>query len=166
MDKTIEWYRCERQASPERIALVSQEIGVAFPPLFITLMSECDGGAPQKTDFEYYDQSLKHRGGNAVGAFLSFEESNCSLLKYYYSPPESCPEGLIVFANTGNGDYICFDYRQKENKDNPSIAYYSHEAPAEENIFFISHNFEEFIGMLKEEDDEAFLEKLRTEKDL
>jgi hypothetical protein len=166
MDKTIEWYRCESQASPERIALVCQEIGVTFPALFIKLMSECDSGWPKKTDFEYYDEAFQSMVGSGIGCFLGFEEEEYSLLKTFKRPREFFPQGLVAFGETGGGDLICFDYRQGKDNPDPEIVYWCHDVPVDKKVSFIAKNFEIFMGMLKEEDDEAFLAKLRAEKDL
>jgi hypothetical protein len=166
MDKTIEWYRCESQASPERIALVCQEIGVTFPALFIKLMSECDSGWPKKTDFEYYDEAFQSMVGSGIGCFLGFEEEEYSLLKTFKRPPEFFPQGLVAFGETGGGDLICFDYRQGKDNPDPEIVFWRGGSGEGQDISFIAKNFEAFMGMLKEEDDEAFLAKLRAEKDL
>jgi hypothetical protein len=166
MNKKIEWFDCERHTTPERIALVSQEIGVTFPELFCCLMMECDAGSPLYTAFDYYDVYFKCVVGEGLGGFLGFEEGYCNLLKKYQSPPEFFPLGLIAFSQTGGGDLICFDYRQGKDNPDPEIVYWRSGSGEGQDISFIAKNFEAFMGMLKEDNDEELLAKLRAEKDL
>jgi hypothetical protein len=91
----------------------------------------------------------------AIGAYLPLNESEYGhFLKEFSNPPECFPEGLVVFADTGCGDLICFDYRQGTDNPNPSIVYWFHEAEPGKDVSFIANNFEEFLGMLTQPEDE------------
>lgn len=169
MNKKIEWLYCEKQASQERIDFVSQKVGVVFPNYFVALMQKCDGGTPKIAAFDYYDESLKFVVGTGIGSFLTFEKGDYEyddILSCYESSSDLFPQGLVAFADTGGGDYICFDYRKDKANPDPEIVYWFHEAEEGKNVSFVAKNFESFMGMLKEEDDEALIAKLRTEKDL
>jgi len=57
-------------------------------------------------------------------------------------------KGLLIFANVGNGDLICFDYRQNPKSDNPSVVYWDHEEDEDKNVSFIAKDFDAFLSML------------------
>ena len=78
------------------------------------------------------------------------------LLSLFLNKPEFFPENLIVFAEVGNGDLVCFDYREGKDNPDPPVVYWCHEYPENENVSFIAKNFEEFIGMLREFDESVF----------
>lgn len=64
-------------------------------------------------------------------------------------------ELLIPFGENGGGDYICFDYRKDPNSDNPPVVFWYHDvAEQEDRTSFIANNFEEFINMLHECEDD------------
>lgn len=146
----IIWYRCRGLASDLSIATAGNKMHVNLPELYIGLMKNCDAGAPIKTDFEYYDISHGCKISSALGCFLGFSDNEYNILDMFQNPPEFFPEGLIAFAETGNGDYICFDYREGKDNPDPLVVYWSHEADVGKDISFIAKNFEEFLSMLKE----------------
>ena len=150
MQKSIEWFHCESCASQERIVFVSQTIGVSFPKSFVVLMQECDGGTPEITCFEYTSQSMASEIGTGLGSFLGFEETpdHYDLLGYYLDPSEFFPSGLVAFADTGGGDYICFDYRQDKSNPDPEIVYWEHGSEEGNDICFVAKNFDAFMAML------------------
>jgi len=150
MKKTIEWYRCKGPAPQERIEFVSKEVGIIFPESFVALMQECDGGRPEITCFEYTSRSMASEIGTGIGSFLGFGETpdNYDLLGYYHDPSEFFPEGLVAFADTGGGDYICFDYRLGKTNPDPEIVYWEHGAEEGNDICFVAKNFDAFMAML------------------
>ena len=151
MQHSIEWYRCERQATDERIDFVSKEIGVHFPKTFVALMKECDGGVPEISSFEYQNVFLNIIMGEGLGSFMGFEEKDYAhdhLLGHHQSQSNFLPKHVIAFGYTGGGDYICFDYRKETQISEPEIIYWSHSAPEDQNISFIAKNFDAFMAML------------------
>lgn len=151
---TFRWINCKGKADPQLINFIEKEMGIKMPQTYITLVQECDGGSPQKCDFEYYDESFGEIWGSGIGCFLELNESRYSnLLKVFKHPPEFFPEGLIAFAETGGGDFICFDYRQGKDHPDPPIVYWNHEAEIGKDVSFVASNFSEFLKILKEPED-------------
>lgn len=149
----IKWYRCEKAASHESIAKAEKEIHITFPRGYINLMLSCDAGIPFNTDFEYYDESLKCVIPQSMGGFLGVEHEVYNIINLYKTTPEFFPDKLIAFAETGNGDYICFDYRNGKDNLDPPIVYWNHEADVGKDVSFVANNFEEFLSMLREPED-------------
>ena len=150
------WDECNGKVNEDRIKFVEKELGINLPQSYINLIKNCDGGTPIKSDFKYYNVDLEDIWGSGVGSFLYLNlkgEYYEDILGLNKSPPEFFPENLVSFANVGNGDYICFDYRQDKDNLDPPIVYWFHEAEIGKDVSFIAHNFEEFIGMLKEPED-------------
>ena len=128
-----------------------------FPEKYINLIKDCDGGAPVKSALTYYNTYYKKTIYIEIGNFLRFctsEETYESILDFYRMPPEFYNKNLIAFADTGSGDLFCFDYCLGKNNINPPIVYWSHGGEENKDIFFIANNFEEFLDMLYEPDDD------------
>lgn len=149
----VKWSTCYGDVSKERLSVLEVEMGIRFPVFFLKTINHCDGGVPIDGTFEYYDpiQNITIKSG--VAGFLRLMPSKWgSILDDYLSPPEYFPEGLIAFADVGNGDLICFDYRDGKDNPNPPVVYWNHEADEGEDVSFVAKNFEEFMGMLREDD--------------
>lgn len=72
-----------------------------------------------------------------------------SEMHYEFSNPiENMPKDLIIFGGEGCGDYICFDYRNDSDTDNPPIVYWKHDAEPGKGLFFVANTFDEFLDML------------------
>ncbi len=69
-----------------------------------------------------------------------------SLFEY---PPEFFPKGVIAFGHVGNGDLICFDYREGKNNSDPAVVYWNHESNPKTAVSFIAKDFESFLGLLR-----------------
>ena len=144
----------EGRVSKERLQLVEKDIGIKFPISFVDLLQDEDGGYPAEefADFLYYDSYSKAYFVTGIGAFLSIGDSkNANVLDYYKSPPEMFPKDVVIFADTGGGDYFCFDYRYGYNNQNPPIVYWNHEAEVGKDLIFLAPDFDIFIKMFKPE---------------
>jgi len=55
---------------------------------------------------------------------------------------------LLPFAAIPNGDFLCFDYRQGENR--PAVVLWSHESSTEDHpsTLDVASNFDEFVNRL------------------
>jgi hypothetical protein len=62
-------------------------------------------------------------------------------------------EGLVAFAEVGNGDQICFDYREGKDNADPSIVIWEHEGDEGKDISFLAPNFESFMDTLMDEEE-------------
>lgn len=61
------------------------------------------------------------------------------------------PYNIIPFAQSANGDYICFDYRQDPETDNPPIVVMYHDAYDDDEkmyVDFVAKDFETFMDSL------------------
>ena len=130
--------------------LTLKKIPYNFPLSYLNFLKISDGGMPDTSHFDFFDVSFKSMMGQGVGIFYSLVSGEINLIKEYFDPPEFFPRDLVGFAETGNGDIICFDYRKDPTTDNPSIVYWRHDAPEGEDVSFLANNFEDFLGMLKE----------------
>lgn len=108
-----------------------------------------------------YDDPNRHSGRNADS--IAFENVNdiqeiINLIKSGEEPDWPIEyrfeDGLIPFGDNGGGDLICFDYRKDRETDNPPIVIWNHDMGLEHRVVFIAPNFEEFINMLHESNDE------------
>ncbi len=143
-----------RKVSEERIAFLENEIGIKFPTLFVDLVKEHDGGYPTPSCFKYYNYSLESYFGNGVGAFLCLEKNEYGdLLSTYQDPPEFFPIGLVAFSQDGGGNYVCFDYRKGKDSLDPPVVYWSHESEEGKDVSFLANNFEEFLKILKTDEE-------------
>jgi hypothetical protein len=141
---------CEGIVCDSRIDFIESILGYKLPQLYIKLIKSCDGGAPKKDEFKYYNNYRGKISMSCIGSFLQLNDNDSlSFFGYFSDPPEFFPQGLVAFADTGGGDLICFDYRQDKDNLDPPIVYWFHEvAGTGKDVSFIAKNFEEFIGML------------------
>lgn len=151
--KKINWYRCEEKLPENAQEILLSEINTNPPAQYYELLANCDAGVPIETDFVYFDTYFQENISQALGCFLGISNQEYNIIKINKSPPEFFPEGLVAFAETGNGDFICFDYRNGKDNRNPPIVYWNHEADIGKDVSFIANNFEEFIDMLEEPQD-------------
>jgi cell wall assembly regulator SMI1 len=139
----------------ERVKFVESKLGCKFPQSYINCIKNCDGCTPINSDFKYFDSFFKKERESGIGIFLSLSNSeNSELLNTFTNPPEFFPEGLVAFADTGGGDFICFDYRNDKNQMDPPVVYWFHEADIGQDVSFVAHNFEEFLSILEEPNNE------------
>ena len=153
MNNKLTWFSCEQGTSMDKIKNISNFIGISLPKKFCDLMIECDSGIPIQTNFCYYDVFHKKLISHSLGGFLGFENTDYNLLDVYHNPPEFFPKDLVPFAETGSGDYICFDYRLDRRSLDPEIVLWRHGADIGKDVSFVAKNFEEFINILEEPKD-------------
>lgn len=151
----IKWLDCRKKLSETQIFSVENQICINLPVSYISCIKNCNGGRPTKPCFEYYDIDLEETWTTGVGRFLSLSrEKHDNFIECFLNPPEFFPKELIAFAETGGGDYICFDYREGKDNPDPPIVYWNHEADVGKDVSFVAKNFEEFLEILKEPEDE------------
>lgn len=139
----------------DRIKYIENRIEHTLPLDFIRYIENCDDVTLVKSDFKYYDIAFQDVWWSGIGCFLDLNESSSSgLLEMFLSPPEFFPEGLVAFADTGGGDFICFDYRDDKVNLDPPIVLWRHGADVGKDVSFIAKNFEAFLEMLEEPEDE------------
>jgi hypothetical protein len=151
---TISWLDESKPVSQRKIRNIETKIGFQFPQFFKEIITKHSGCTPVQSDFKYFDKYLNSLFGTGIGCFIPIQYDGYSSILYTFkNPPEFFPKSLVAFAETGNGDLICFDYRDNPTTDNPPIVYWNHEAEIGKDVSFIAKDFEEFLSMLKEPED-------------
>lgn len=132
---------------------------ITLPKNYVNFIIQHDGASLYADVFDYFDTPRQSVTSNSI-AFTKFEqiEGDTNDLLEQNEESEDPPyfeKGLIPFGENGGGDFICFDYRQNPKTDNPPIILWSHDVENNsQRISFIANNFEEFINMLYESNDE------------
>lgn len=154
--KKIKWYRQGGKPCKKTINGLEDTVGYKLPEEYLALLKECDGGAPMNNAFDYFDTNSGEKESSEIGYFLGLNSHHCNFMETLNSPPEFFPKGLVAFADTAGGDYICFDYREDKTASNPKVVYWVHDALITEDevglrdVSDIADNFEEFINILYE----------------
>lgn len=139
----------------KRFQEVQNIIGKKLPYSYYSLVTNDDGSTPFPNIFKLVKKNGQYVV-SCVGAFLAFNPSEYGdIVNEVKHPPEFFPQNLVPFAEVGNGDYICFDYRQDPQTDNPSVVYWSHEDAPEESVSFLAKDFESFLDMLFDDEEEG-----------
>jgi hypothetical protein len=142
--------------SLSRVQYVESEIGVRFPQSYVQFILPNDGCYTDPHCFLYFDHHYEKNVGSGIGSFLKMNEDSgyCEdILKFHNLFSEDLSKGLVAFGMDGGGDYICFDYRKGKDDPNPPVVYWSHEAEKGKDVSFLANNFEEFLGMLKTDEE-------------
>lgn len=150
----MDWLDKGKQITHAEVISTETLMNIKLPRSYIELIKNHDGGTPKKDTFCYLDVVSQKLRKSGIGAFLSMQTKNTLNMVYYFKQPaEYFPEGLIAFAQPGNGDFICFDYRKGKDNPDPPIVYWNHEADVGKEVSFVAQNFEEFLEMLQEPED-------------
>ena len=136
------------------IKLFEKTHDILLPEKYIEYVNNKEGIVLEKDTFRYWDQN--NWCINFIGRFLCWANNNLYsyysyLSNVYNDPPEFFPNDLIPFAPDGGGNYICFDYRNC--REDPPIVYWDHGIEENEGIFHLADSFEEFLSMLKSEEE-------------
>lgn len=138
----------------KRIDFIKKQIKFKLPQYYLDLMRLSNGCEIGKNHFSYFDLDMESLTDSCLGGFLSLmPDEYTDFYETFLKPPELFPRNIIAFAEVGNGDLICFDYRSDPKTDNPPVVYWNHEAEVGKDISFIAKDFEEFLSMLKEPED-------------
>lgn len=143
----------------EKINDFELAIGHVFPKEYKDIVSKYNGAfIVNKNVFKFYSRLVKREVEYGSGMFLPYgyiENVTETMEIKWKHPPEGFTPGLVMFSSLGNGDALCFDYREVSS-DNPPIVVWHHEGSLGEDseISLIADNFGEFLGILYEEDDD------------
>jgi hypothetical protein len=172
----IRWGRLNPSLKDEDLALL-EIFPFKIPSIFIALMKISDGGSVDY-EFDYYDLHFNEIMCGGIGQIYGINtESTKTLNRYYdpfgskynqqeyfvsykdlvnqyYNPPEFFPDNLVAFGVSGGGNRTCFDYRKDKNTNNPPVVYWIIGHDIGEDVSFVANNFEEFIKMLREPEDD------------
>ena len=136
---------------PKYIKIFSKEVGFKLPEKYCQLISKHNALRPLLNFFDYkYANTVDHRDVNFLGFGPEVDED---LLINDYQRDEASPEAIVVFAIAANGDYICFDYRNNEKSNDPSIILMFHDNFDEDSRMItvnVALNFDSFLKMLRD----------------
>jgi hypothetical protein len=124
-------------------------LGLKFTPDFLAFLENHNGGVPKKRYFKY------DGGDQVVERFLCVYADYAKDVKFgqfdigvvWSSIEDRLNEYLMPFAALFAGDFLCFDY---ENKEEPSVVVWVHDlsgdrAPETEPV---ADNFRQFLSTL------------------
>lgn len=173
MNKAINWVRTNPPLSMEDLYKL-KNFPFKLSNSFLNLLTIQDGGSVNY-GFKYCDVSHGREIGSGIGYIFGVATQNTktrnkyydpfskipfeqeefcitynNIIDNYYNPPEFFPKNLLAFGETGNGDLLCFDYRENPSTDDPLVVYWNHGAPEGKDVSFVADNFESFISILEE----------------
>jgi hypothetical protein len=172
----IKWRRLNPPLKDEDLALL-EKFSFKIPSIFIALMKISDGGYVDY-DFDYYDLHFNKIMCGGIGQIYGINTESTITLNRNYDPfgskynqqeyfvsyndilnqynnmPEFFPENIVAFGRNGGGNMVCFDYRDNVMTNNPPIVYWIIGHDIGEDVSFVANNFEEFIKMLREPEDD------------
>lgn len=134
MTEDLTWEFSKRPLSNSEIVRVERLIGYKLPLEYKDIMKEHHGARPSKKRF-----NSRVREGMMIKTFLPITEEykvNLISVKEWIKAPAI----MVPFANTPDGDYICFDYFSPENS--PAIVVWNHEKREKE---FVCLSFTTFL---------------------
>lgn len=134
---------------------VEEIFRVKFPSSYIELIKMHNGVSFFNDHFDYYNNYYNEDGVKCIG-FRAFPEPNVdildNILSQNLSDDEYGYEHMVIFADSAEGDYVCFDYRDNPDGDNPRIVVLHHDIYDDEInkmwLSFVANDFEEFLGKL------------------
>jgi hypothetical protein len=151
-------YRDEGKVSIAVIKQIEVTKGVVLPNNYVSFVINHNGARLNSNNFDYNDPNTNKNEGSI--AFINAEKILYKIELIQSGEEPDWPieyrfeDGLIPFGDNGGGDLICFDYRKDRNTDNPPIVIWNHDMGFEHRVVFIASNFEEFVNMLHEPEDE------------
>ena len=121
-----------------------------LPKPYTLLLKKNDGGSLYY-DFDYYDKNFEKTISGGIGVIFGLQcEDGDNLIVRYKKLPDFFPRNLVPFGENGGGNFICFDYRYDSTTDNPPVVYWIHDAEKEKEICTLAKDFEEFLSILRE----------------
>lgn len=139
-----------------------KKVGYRFPKKYKEMLSTNDFLRPELDSFEFQRDSVKD--GRDVNFFGYLDDANSQSpdrIGEYLFDMAFLPIHVLPFGFSGNGDYICFDYRHDPKTCEPRIVLMLHDEYTEDvegkpkmAIIDIAPNFEAFIDMLYKHEDE------------
>lgn len=146
------------------VEAVEKKMAVLFPSSYKQFICHHNNAYLTRQYFEFFRPERNEMGVSDIFFFgFGFEQG----LITYSENIEGAQsydvygfEGLVTFASNSFGDYICFDYRDISEPDQPKITFMSHDEFDDETdkmlTYHVAENFDEFCGLLYQEvfDDE------------
>lgn len=141
---TLEWipylWDVAHPATTREIEQLEHRLGVAFPTTYKAVVAQHQGMTPLPSGFKV------GRGTNIVNVFLTVVEDNrwwtYSVTSAHQVVKPHVPKGVVPFASTPGGEYLCFDYRV--SPEQPKVVLVT----VEMDIYPVANSFSEFMDHL------------------
>lgn len=131
MSTSVEFDSYYGDGNPSAIAAVERQLGRPFPESYKDVVKRFNGAfIIDKPYFRYFSRLHGKEVESGTGTFLAFgdiEGSTETMETKLRLPPEGLVPGLVIFSALGNGDALCFDYRDCQLDKEPSIVIWHHE---------------------------------------
>lgn len=140
---------------------VENIFNINFPKTYIELMLNHNNISLKNNCFVYHDLYRDEEVISEIAfdsfSTKSYESSQDILRQYIYDNTEYGYEHVYSFGSTGEGHFICFDYRDDPKGDEPKICIVIHDEYDEKTgkmrLFPVAENFEAFLDSLKSFDE-------------
>jgi hypothetical protein len=151
MSNQLQWQGVKPGVTDEIIDLVENRLSVTFPQALRNCVKNYNAGTPVPNKFYLLYPELNRVAGSSLSSLFNFYlEAEYNIVEVNLNPPEFFNEGLIAIGEDGGGDFICLNYFEKNGRDEPTVAYWSHEvSDPNKAVVKLADSFEEFLGMLK-----------------
>lgn len=149
----------DRGKTPIKVMnMFERSIGYLFPQSYKDFISNHNAAYPAYNYVDFFNTFMGNKDCRDVNFFgYGNTLSKSERIDLAQIDDGYCPDGIITFAQSANGDYICFDYRQDHKTDNPPIVVMYHDVYNEDNtkmyVDFVANNFDEFMDSLYGFDD-------------
>lgn len=137
-----------------------KDVGYTLPKTYKSLSLKYNGAMFIKSWFNLIDKDGDECERNFVFHEFNYEKSGIYQFQIGVSDPlyDGIP-GMLAIAGTGEGDAVCFDYRDNLKGSNPKVVLMIHDEFIEHEdgsstsvVCNISNSFDEFLDILYEED--------------
>ncbi|MDH3000467.1 hypothetical protein A1D23_01145 [Chelonobacter oris] len=143
------------------IKSVEDELNIHFPKLYVELMLNHNNVSLYNNCFKYNNLYSGREEISEIGfdgfSTKNYESSQDILRQYIYDDSVYGYEYVFSFGSSANGDFICFDYRDNPQGNEPKICIVIHDEYDEQTgkmlLFPVANNFEEFLDSLKSFDE-------------
>ncbi|MGX3022264.1 SMI1/KNR4 family protein [Ursidibacter sp. B-7004-1] len=137
-----------------------REFDIRLPPLYINLVMKHNSPWCERNCFEYIkNNEYTFSTFGFKGFETEFSSSSLENIysQYIYNDAGYGYEHVYSFGSTGEGNFICFDYRDNPQGNEPKICIVIHDEYDEQTgkmlLFPVANNFEEFLDSLKSFDE-------------
>jgi len=143
---------CAGPLDPTEVAETEKMIGLKFVPDYLEFLSSCNGGTPRNRYFDVLNNT------KVIERFLCITSDyqrddvhgpyNVGVV--WSQIGDRLNDYLIPFAALFAGDFLCFDY---EDRETPRIVWWNHERSDElrPHTEFVADDFNAFLGILYSE---------------
>ena len=105
-----------------------KKIGYKFPETYKQIISQHNLLRIEQDAFKFINfYNEKDIGGCAFFGYGTPTENITEANTHFEDPEYYGEKGIIAFGREGNGDNVCFDYRDDLSTDNPKIVYVYHD---------------------------------------